>query len=228
LKTVSSIDSVPLYKPDLERLEDEDPSFAKVQEARRSIREYADRTITGRQLGEFLYRVGRVADYWAVEVATSGGVARVESAVRPYPTGGALYELELYVAINACDGLPTGFYYYDPQYHRLDRLGGTTSWAQKLLSDAAQTARIPPEKLQVLIIIAARFGRVSWKYSSVAYGLILKDVGVLYQTMYLAATAMGLAPCALGSGDSDAFALAANTDYYAETSVGEFLLGSKP
>ena len=62
--------------------------------------------------------------------------------------------------------------------------------------------------------------------SSIAYALILKHVGVVYQTMYLAATAMGLAPCALGCGDSDAFARAAGTDYYDETSVGEFLLGS--
>ena len=50
--------------------------------------------------------------------------------------------------------------------------------------------------------------------------------GVLSQAMYLAATAMGLAPCAIGGGDADLFARAAGTDYYAETSVGEFLLGS--
>jgi hypothetical protein len=45
--------------------------------------------------------------------------------------------------------------------------------------------------------------------------------------MYLVATAMGLAPCALGGGDSDLFAAVARTNYYAETSVGEFILGSK-
>jgi hypothetical protein len=45
--------------------------------------------------------------------------------------------------------------------------------------------------------------------------------------MYLAATAMGLGPCAVGGGDADLFARAAGTDYYAETSVGEFLLGSQ-
>jgi hypothetical protein len=44
--------------------------------------------------------------------------------------------------------------------------------------------------------------------------------------MYLTATAMGLAPCAIGGGDADLFARAAGTDYCAETSVGEFLLGS--
>jgi len=39
------------------------------------------------------------------------------------------------------------------------------------------------------------------------------------------ATAMNLAPCALGCGDSDLFARAAETDYLVESSVGEFLLG---
>jgi SagB-type dehydrogenase family enzyme len=61
-----------------------------------------------------------------------------------------------------------------------------------------------------------------------AYAQVLKDLGVLYQTMYLAATAMNLAPCGLGGGDADLFAQAAGTDYYKETSVVEFLLGSKP
>ena len=32
----------------------------------------------------------------------------------------------------------------------------------------------------------------------------------------------------IGGGNSDLFAKAAGTDYYAETSVGEFLLGSRP
>jgi hypothetical protein len=39
---------------------------------------------------------------------------------------------------------------------------------------------------------------------------------------------MGLAPCGLGGGDSDLFARAAGLDYEAETSVGEFIVGSRP
>ena len=45
----------------------------------------------------------------------------------------------------------------------------------------------------MLITIAARFQRVSWKYAAMAYVTILKHVGVVYQTMYLVATARGLA-----------------------------------
>jgi hypothetical protein len=39
---------------------------------------------------------------------------------------------------------------------------------------------------------------------------------------------MNLAPCGLGTGDSDLFSQAVGTDYYEETSVGELLLGSLP
>jgi SagB-type dehydrogenase family enzyme len=66
-----------------------------------------------------------------------------------------------------------------------------------------------------------------WKYEGMAYATILKDVGVLYQTMYLVATAMGLAPCALGCGNADVFSQVAGLNPYEEGSVGEFLLGTR-
>ncbi len=33
---------------------------------------------------------------------------RMEMASRPYPSGGALYELEFYAAVAACEGLDPG------------------------------------------------------------------------------------------------------------------------
>ena len=68
----------------------------------------------------------------------------------------------------------------------------------------------------------------TWKYSGSAYALILKNAGVLCQSIYLVATARGLAACTLGSGDADLFAEAAGLDYLAESSVCEMLLGSAP
>ena len=78
---------------------------------------------------------------------------------------------------------------------------------------------------QVVLLLAARFGRVMLTYESIAYALVLKHVGVLCESLYLAASAMGLAPCGLEGGNSDAFCAAAGTDYYEETTVGEFVLG---
>jgi SagB-type dehydrogenase family enzyme len=228
LKSVACERWVDLYRPDLARLEQEDPPFARVQEARRSIREYGDPPISDRQLGEFLYRVGRVADYLVANLPTPRGFLRMDFAPRPYPAGGTLYELELYVVVGACVGLDAGLYYYHPERHRLGVLPAAAEDVEALLQDAAWSTMMPRERLQVVLVVSARFPRIAWKYSGIAYSLILKHVGVLYQTMYLAATAMGLAPCGVGAGDADLFARAAGTDYYAETSVGEFLLGSRP
>jgi SagB-type dehydrogenase family enzyme len=216
-----------LHRPDLDRLEQDDPPLARVQARRRSVREFdGARPITARQLGEFLFRVARVTGHRQGEVTTPCGPVCLEFAPRPYPAGGSLYELELYAVIQACTGLAPGLYHYDPAGHRLIRLRGRTAAVAALLGDAAASTGVPEDNVQVLLILAARFARVAWKYESIAYALTLKHVGVVCQTMYLAATAMGLAPCAIGGGDADLFARAAGTDYCAETSVGEFLLGS--
>ena len=215
-----------LYRPDLALLERDDPPLARVQARRRSIREYAAQPISARQLGEFLYRVARVTKHWQADAHAPLGPVAMNFTARPYPAGGGLYELEFYAAVRACEDLEPGLYHYDPEQHRLLNVSGRTNDCNALLDDAATSAGLGPHTLQVLIILAARFERIAWKYESIAYSLILKDVGVVYQTMYLAATAMNLAPCALGCGDSDLFARAADTNYYVETSVGEFLLGS--
>ena len=224
---VTSGDVIELFRPEIERLGREDPNFTLVHEARRSIREYDRRPLSARQLGEFLYRVGRVTSHEREEIDTPYGPVEMEFAQRPYPSGGAMYECELYALVNSCEGLSPGLYHYDAQDHRLLKLPAGAENIDALLLSASDATAIPAAELQVLIIITARYRRIAWKYSAISYSLILKDVGVIYQTMYLAATAMGLAPCAVGTGNADLFARALNKNYYEETSVGEFLIGNK-
>jgi SagB-type dehydrogenase family enzyme len=207
-----------LPHPDMMSLMRHDCSLTEALERRRSQRVYGERPITLQQLGEFFYRTARAKPLHATGDAE-------ERFTRPYPGGGGVFELELYLAVNQCENLSAGLYYYHPTTHQLAHLGERDAQLDMLLKSAGEgtgSDLIP----QVLIIITARFQRLAWHYQSTAYALVLKDVGVLFQTMYLVATAMDLAPCALGTGDSDLFARVAGTDYYAETSVGEFLLGS--
>jgi len=82
--------------------------------------------------------------------------------------------------------------------------------------------------IQVLFFITVRLGSLAAVYGSIAYALALKEVGVLMQSMYLVATAMGLAPCAVGGGESDVIARALGVDALVEPAVGEFLLGGAP
>lgn len=219
VKPRMSEEAIELYKPDLETLKTTEASFTQVLEARKSIRQYGETPLSAQQLGEFLYRTARVKHTLKTEQG--------EIAHRPYPSGGALYELELYPVVNSCEGIASGLYHYHPLAHQLCRISDRTETVEALLNDARQSMG-QQGMPQVLIVIAARFQRLASKYESIAYALMLKHVGVLYQTMYLVATAMELAPCGLGSGNSDFFTKAAGCDYYAETSVGEFVLGSQP
>jgi SagB-type dehydrogenase family enzyme len=90
---------------------------------------------------------------------------------------------------------------------------------------AAEFAMAAPAPPQILISIAARFGRVSWKYSSIAYALILKDAGVLIQTFYMMATDMGLGGCAIGISNIDLFAKITGIEFHVEGPVGQFAIG---
>jgi SagB-type dehydrogenase family enzyme len=211
---------LPLTRPDVERLAHDDAPFSQVLEARRSVRDYGEQPISAGQLGEFLFRVARVQQRLPI------GGEGTECSLRPSPAGGAIHELEIYPVVGACTALAAGVYRYDPVGHALEAVAELDNHVAELLTMGWLTAdrRSPP---QVLLVITARFQRLQWKYQSMVYSVVLKDVGALYQTMYLVATAMGLAPCALGGGSADLFCRIAGLDYHAESQVGEFLLGSK-
>ena len=214
LKPRTEAPSIELETPDRDSMSD--PSFETVMENRRSIRTHASTPLTRQQLAEFLHRTVRVVEH--------GSNGEGDWTRRRYPGGGGLYELEVYPVIGACSDLEPGLYHYRPGDHALTRLQSATPEVMQLLREAGITAAMsaPP---QVLFVITCRFARVSSKYESIAYSLCLKDAGVLLQTMYLVATAMGLAPCALGGGDSDLFARASTLPYLEEGAVGEFVLG---
>ncbi|MFL6236669.1 MAG: dehydrogenase, partial [Thermoanaerobaculia bacterium] len=118
VKAPMSAETVDLHRPEIERLRVEDLPFTRVLEERRSRRESGERPVTVQELGEFLYRSGRLRGVRSTETHEVSG--------RPYPGGGAIYELEIYPVVNRCEGLDAGLYHYDPQDHRLERLSGRT------------------------------------------------------------------------------------------------------
>jgi SagB-type dehydrogenase family enzyme len=85
-----------------------------------------------------------------------------------------------------------------------------------------------PQRPPVLITMTARMARFACAYGGIVYSTVLEHVGVLQQTLHLVATAMGLGPCALAFGDSEAANDAFHIDWPAEVSVGEIALGVRP
>jgi SagB-type dehydrogenase family enzyme len=198
---------------------------ARLLRERHSTRDFdVARPITLAELARFLDTSARVHTQWKSRLDFGDDGPEVDYAARPYPSGGASYALELYLAVDNCDGLARGFYHYDAGGHALVPIGVRAGELDALLSEAA-FAMDAPALPQVLVTIAARFGRVSWKYSSLAYALILKDVGVLLQTLYLIATDMELGGCALGTANIDLFARMTGIEFHIEGPVGQFALG---
>ncbi|HEX9034352.1 MAG TPA: SagB family peptide dehydrogenase [Streptosporangiaceae bacterium] len=208
-----------LPKPDLELTAKTDPPFSEVLERRRSVRAHdAAAPITIAQLGELLYRSARIR-----RVLASGDGQEV--ADRPYPCGGSLHELEIYPLITQCEGAPPGLWHYAAADHALEHVADPSAATAALVA-GARAAAVMTSSPQVVLIVAARFGRIMWKYHAIGYSLVLKHVGVLYQTIYLVGTAMGLGVCGLGGGDASDFAAASGLPYHAEGSVGELVIGT--
>lgn len=198
--------------------------LAKLLRERHSIRDFDDQhPVTLAELAQFLGTTARVLSEWKIRADFDRG-PEVTYSARPYPSAGSAYELELYLAVSNCEGLARGLYHYDAGSHALVAIDVSAAQLQALsmAAEFAMDASGPP---QVLITIAARFGRISWKYSSIAYSLILKDVGNLIQTFYLAATEMGLGGCAIGTGNIDLFARMTGLEFHVEGPVGQFALG---
>jgi SagB-type dehydrogenase family enzyme len=195
-----------LHTPGASELIADDPPLSNVLADRRSIRQYGRSPMTVSQIGTLLHRT-----------------ARIMNGHRTYPSLGATYPLRLYLLVHDCAGLAPGAYQYAPDVHELKQIEGAADAQADVLQQARAFAGLsaPPP---VVIVMTADFGRIA-THKGLAYTSILKEVGALQQTLYLVCTAMGLAPCALASGDSDAAARALGLGWADEPSVGEFIIG---
>ncbi|MGE5656396.1 MAG: PatA/PatG family cyanobactin maturation protease [Actinomycetota bacterium] len=227
---------VPLPRPNLEALKCNDATLTEAIEARQSVRQHDDNhPITIEQLGEILYRAARVKQLlsaeewfgknWREILNLHADIDCSELSRRPYPGGGAMYELEIYPVVRHCEGLSQGVYHYDPLNHQLEQISVESKDNIFAALGYPTSSWFTP---QVVLVITARFGRLFRKYRSIGYKVVLQNVGVLMQNFYLVATNMGLAPCGMGDGNSDTFGQAVGLDYTEESAVGEFALGSWP
>ncbi|TCA08602.1 SagB family peptide dehydrogenase [Rhizobium leguminosarum] len=186
----------------------------------KSIREFSDRPISLSQLGRLLSMTVMATDSTTNLI---DGVP-IEVPQKPYPSGGGLYEIEVYLAAYNVAGLPVGFYHYNSTKHCLSTVSNDEAKLRRLaiISRTTMGARSDPA---TVIVLSARFQRMTWKYRSLTYSVILKNVGVLMKTIYDALPGCGLGGCALGSGNIDLFEELTGLDWLEESSVGEFVIG---
>ncbi|MET0221591.1 MAG: SagB family peptide dehydrogenase, partial [Tardiphaga sp.] len=178
------------------------------------------------ELSLFLDGAARVLSRWESPLDLDDGTDghMLDYTRRPYPSGGSAYELELYVTVANCRGLPNGLYHYDAGMHALTPIPSRPEQLAAML-DSAQYAMGADGRPQILLTVTSRFARLGWKYAAIAYALTLKDVGALMQTLYLMAADMGLGGCAVGTSNIDLFEKATGLPFHVEGPVGQFTLG---
>ena len=189
-------------------------------EKRRSRRDMSEAPVSLVAVGELLHRVARVT-----KLMRGTPEYPQDVMLRPYPSGGAIHELEFYLAVHTCEGLTPGFYHYRGDEHALTRIDGAETPAAEMLEDCASAWGQPSRPPQVLVVLASRLPRLAWKYTGIAYKISLMNAGVAIQSLHLVATDLGLAGSAAGSGNPELFARATGVSSWEETSIAEFGFG---
>ncbi len=193
-------------------------TLSDVLDTRTSIRTYSNEGMSLSELAQFLYKSARVRRVI--------GPPENQRSSRPYPGGGARHTLELYLLCENVRGVTRGVYYYHPLQHALyliKRPGDQyTEILRRVRANAGGLLNRDP---CVIIHITSVFGRMTWKYNLLSLATIYRDVGALYQTMYLVATDMGLAPCAIAGIQDIANAAWLGLDPLEEAQIGCFILG---
>jgi SagB-type dehydrogenase family enzyme len=140
-------------------------------------------TISALQLSTLLHHAAR-----ANRMRRPTAAPTVAQWVRPYPSGGALFPIETYVASVAVEGLPVAVSYYDAREHKLRRLPGASAAAVR----AAETADENVAAAPCTLILTGVFERSVQKYGPRGYRLALIEAGHLMQNISLVAGALGL------------------------------------
>ncbi|HYI39565.1 MAG TPA: SagB/ThcOx family dehydrogenase [Allosphingosinicella sp.] len=146
----------------------------------------------------------------------------VEQWMRPYPSGGALFPIELYVASAAVEGLPPAVSYYDARRHELRVVPGTSITGVR----SAETADEGVAAAPCTLILTGVFERSVQKYGPRGYRLALIEAGHMMQNISLLAVALGLKALVSGSFFEAEMEHALDIDGVSEAALALVIIGS--
>jgi len=145
---------------------------------RRSRRDFSKTTLVMDHVGQLC---------WAAQ-----GITDPSRGFRTAPSAGALFPLELYVA------LPEGLYRYLPRRHALEKVKGAdlrrAIWAAGLQQD-------PLLRAAAVFVITGVPARTASKYGGRAVRYVWVEAGHAGQNLLLQAEALGLAGVGIGAFD---------------------------
>jgi len=152
---------------------------------RRSIRHYSHEKMTFNDVSKLLY--------------FANGVTKKNPLFgnfRAAPSAGALYPIEIYFVSNGIPDLADGLYWFNVDNNSIviKRKGvfadqiAKFCYGQRFISQA-----------ETIFFMNAVWERTTRRYGERGRKYVLLDAGHIAQNFYLEATALGLAPCAIGA-----------------------------
>jgi SagB-type dehydrogenase family enzyme len=158
-------------------------SLGEALARRRSVRAFTGQALILAEVATLL---------WAAQGRTG------PEGLRTAPSAGALFPLEIYLAVGSVEGLVPGIYRYVSGRHRLDRVavGDARRDLARAALDQSWIADAP-----VILIIAAVPSRTAAKYGDRSARYIAMEAGHAGQNIYLQAVALGLGTTVVGAFD---------------------------
>lgn len=178
--------------PEVERTEP--GSFADLLYQRSSVRKFSQGTLSLEQISRILF--------------AAQGITR-SGRFRTVPSAGALYPLEVYLAVGKVQGLKPGVYKYSPLRHRLSRvvIGDKRG---ELASESSGQRWIA--KAQAVVVICAVFERVTGKYGERGRRYVHIEAGCAAQNISLAGFNNGLGSTVVGAFNDEGLARVIKAD----------------
>jgi SagB-type dehydrogenase family enzyme len=160
-------------------------SVEEALSARRSVRDYAEDSLTLEQISQLLWAAQGVTSKW-------GG--------RTAPSAGALYPLEIYLVAGEVKGLKSGLYHYDPRKHQI-----SLTQEGDLREKATQASLYQDEILRApaTLVITAVYERTMQKYGERGIRYVHMEVGSVGENIYLEAESLKLGTVFIGAFDDE-------------------------
>ena len=184
--------SEPIALPRPDALADPEVAFRSLIEQRRSVRRYADASMSLDELSYLLW-------------CTQGVVRELGDGVgtlRNVPSAGARHALETSLLVNEVDGLEPGLYRYLAIDHALAPMDAPDRVALDV-THACYDQFFIAESAVTFLWWAVPY-RMAWRYGDRAYRYLHLDAGHVCQNLYLAAESIGCGVCAVAAFDDDA------------------------
>jgi len=156
-------------------------SVESTLEKRRSVRRYLDEPLTLGEISQLL---------WAAQ-----GITHFRG-FRTAPSAGALYPLELYIAVGNVTDLGEGIYKYDPREHGLSKI---VEGDQRAALSRAALNQGAVKNAPAVIVFCAVYRRVTVKYGQRGMRYVFMEVGHSAQNVCLQAVSLNLGTVTIGA-----------------------------